>query len=1104
MKKKVISWMLLTLMLALPHTRAFFSAEAAETNVVRFGLFSDTHADTEAITEVFNSFYALTDNGADLDCVIMNGDISYVDTVNQASNYDALLSNEKYQELNAQGKIIYQMGNHEFVHNSAGNEELTAEAVQVFEETTGFKADYHTVHSGYHFVVTGTTDYGGVMKSKEEWMKQELSEALSDGTQKPVFLVVHHPVPKTISGSTARYSAEFKNFLDSNPRIIALHGHNHTPMSDPRTIYQNPGGCTHIITSKVERARPGGDSYATEAWNKDYSQAAMMEINPDTNVVTFKRFYVDNENPTYFESEDWVLDIPTMIMASESADTSDDVIAYKYTDEREKLSVAPHFEDENGVLITEIKEDSATVNISEATAGAEGDDSAVKYYEINVYEGDSAQHFKRIVKLSDICLMPGSRRTTYSQLISDLSPDTEYRVEVCATTTWYKKSEIISVKFKTAEEAFPEAVLDADYTYTVAAADMSNDSGSTYHRGTYIQIPNTASSHTFTATFEVTNPGMYRFMASSIRSNGAPTTMVISKVENGEKTALTTAEIYISTANVLTYDVPYADLALKEGTYTATWSRGDTGSLVTLNGLKVGRYAPLPIEYWDEYVVSKTAADYLETSETVEEGQTPESFTLNKDGYVTWQFTPEYTATYELSYDLLGEGATTVASLGATASGEQISALPENAEITADGKIELQLFTHTTYNFTFKATADGTQVNGMSLRYKELFADLENKIYKFTYNVGTDGTYKDLSYGNIDGAVKSVPAYVEKTITVPFAANYTFSINAGLAGDRTLHAYIGRASGGSVKIAKTGAIDTIENRVIFENVSLEAGESYKVTIINGTGSSTLRVQDIVFETSGEYLPDSDNLTFLTSDYTTKNYNTASVTAKHCGALIGGKNATFKLKPGAGTYKVYAYCKQYKPHDNLTVNMYVDGLKISSYGDAFSSSVEKCELGTITVSDNEFMLKIDVPKITDKTQVQITAGVYFYRFELEAIDEPLVTMHAGETADSSNITTALTAGDLTAKAYLPKDADGKNITMMLAVYADNALFTMNTYSFNGKKNSVVTVALDDLYFLDGKTYASKVFFWDSTEGMVPLYDNPEGGNLANVAVTEITE
>lgn len=1060
---------------------------AEEANVVKIGVFSDTHNHADGIASVLNNIYELSDNGKDLDGVVMDGDIIYIDSgeTPSANHYATLLANEKYQEMKAAGKLVYSMGNHEFPLNSQDDATLSAQAIAMFEEQTGFDQNSDIVLGGYHFITAGPSNYSNVMHDYEEYMMERIDAALEEDPEKPVFLIVHQPIAGTVRDAETpnenKYSYAFKEYLDNQPRVIVMTGHTHQAETDPRSIRQEIGGCTYVQTGHITGGSNHSDGYATVKHSKKVSQAIMLEINSDTNVVTLKRFYVDEAGPQYLEAEDWVIDIPAMIKAKATATTSDDLAAYKYTMDRQNQSVAPVFAAGSTVTTSAVAAESVQISFPAANQGEPSENSLVKYYEISVYDIDSAQLIRTDKILSDYFLKESERRSTFEYPVTGLTQGTNYRIDVCATTPYFKKSApISSVEFVTLEEeSFESVTLDSANTFTISSDDCVA-TPSTYKRNGYIQVPNTASTHTYKFTTTINKSGMYRFMTSEIGSVGAPTKMVIAK-EDGS--IIKTSERYIATGGVTTYEknVPYADLPLTPGVYTITWSRGNTGDTVTLMGVKVGKFDELPAEYLDEYVLEKNIAESTASSETIE--GTPESIVLNKDGYVTWQVSPSYTGNFKLTYDQSAAGTTTVTSEDFAISGDIVS-LPVDS--STSGEIELQLLKGVKYNFTFKAS-ETTTLGGMKLVWSEDFTDLENDIYKFTYNVDTS-----LAYGNINAAYNAVPVYLEKKITVPYDANYTFSINAGLAATGNVHAYIGRASGGTVSVEGTGSVDTISNRIIFENVPLKAGTSYKVTLFNGKSGSTIKIQDLVFETTGAYFPEVDKLTFLVSDYNSIGSGIASsISKKHAQALIDDKALTYKLKPGAGTYKVYAYTKKYTESPDIPkITMSVDGTAIKTLSKStWGSSVTKQELGTIRVSDDEFTLKISIPNTSSISRI------WFYRFELEAIEEPVVTMYSGTTPVESNIITSLgTETAITAKAFLPKDANGKTVTMLFAIYKGNVLYRISNYEVSGKKNTVTAVTLDELELTAGENYSTKVFFISGMDTLIPLYALPASGMI----------
>lgn len=370
----------------------------------------------------------------------------------------------------------------------------------------------------------------------------------------------------------------------------------------------------------------------------------------------------------------------------------------------------------------------------------------------------------------------------------------------------------------------------------------------------------------------------------------------------------------------------------------------------------------------------------------------------------------------------------------------------------------------------------------------------ENTILTFNCGNGTVN-YKDLGQykGNSNTNVNTVYDGIEKEITVTNSANYTFSINIGKVAAGNVLVYIGRVEGGEIGIAATGALDTIENRVLFTDVPFEAGVSYKVTIYN-LSSATLRVQDIVLEESGEYLPDVKDLRVLA-----KNYSTGKISNKYqtAVALLPNYYLHYKLKPGAGNYKVSVRLKYWRGNPKY-IDMHVGSEHISRTDTTkVTGSFKNYDFGTISVTDDEFTLKFTLPA---KEATASYGDIYFYYITLERIDEPVVTVHSSDTPSATNVITNLAEGTMTAKAYLPETVKDNPVTMIFAIYDGNELYKVEkTVVEAAAKNQTVTVTLPDVAFEEGKTYTSKVFILNDMVNIQALYKNPTGGSL--VSATE---
>jgi hypothetical protein len=207
---------------------------------------------------------------------------------------------------------------------------------------------------------------------------------MNDGTNKPVFFLIHYPFDKTTGTSHNPYSDEFSTFIKSHPRLIVFSGHTHQALSDPRTIYQELGGATFVNTSTVHSGINFSHSLATTRHDKSSpSQALMMTIDDTTNVVTLKRFYITGGEPKYLEGGDWVLDINAMIEASTKEPVSKDV--YKYTPDRVLLSLPPYFPENAKMTLNEALATEVKYTLPEARSSGTDENSTVGFYRLELF-----------------------------------------------------------------------------------------------------------------------------------------------------------------------------------------------------------------------------------------------------------------------------------------------------------------------------------------------------------------------------------------------------------------------------------------------------------------------------------------------------------------------------------------------------------------------------------------------------------------------------------------------------------------------------------------------------------------------------------------------
>lgn len=481
-KNKILRFVVLALTFVMLLSFTAFAEETETTDTtVEFGVFSDIHNVTSYMTNVMNNFETIAGGNENIEGIVMVGDIAYLDTgvMPQASTYNVVNNNADLAYFKEAGKMVYTMGNHEFPLN---NKDTAIDDLcrQIFTEQIGQTPESHKVLSGYHFITAGPKDYlGNLTAEQEQYVMDEITKAIAEDENKPVFVLIHHPIDGILYGSgSTRHSEEFVEFLKTKPQVVVFDGHNHYPTSDPRSIRQIEGGATFIYTSCVHGGNNLSNPYANQRHDKAHpSQAYYMVVNTETNVVTLKRFHVLAAGPEWLPEDDWTLDIPAMVAESKKAEGEIDTEnVYKYTYEvRQANSVAPVYDEDDAITITELTTRGVSFTFPVANPGADGEDNIVGYYKMDLLHKDTGK-VETIKIISDYFRPTSSQRKSFSNSFSTLTYDTEYRLTVTPVNMWYVEGEPLVLDFKS--EALPAGfgnIMGYDETYSAASVTINAD-----------------------------------------------------------------------------------------------------------------------------------------------------------------------------------------------------------------------------------------------------------------------------------------------------------------------------------------------------------------------------------------------------------------------------------------------------------------------------------------------------------------------------------------------------------------------------------------------------------------------------------------------------
>ena len=259
--------------------------------VMRFVAASDTHVITlgdtgcRRITKMMKQAYLLADKDADynkVDAVVFAGDLTDEGSMTAYAAFattvkDVLRDETQYLALAA-------------VDSHDGNFYNKADALGMFTQVTGQQPDYHTVINGYHFIVVSACadENAHYLPEQVEWLDEQLSLAVADTPDKPVFVFQHEHITGTVFGS---YKSEgwgvtnFTEVLEKYPQVIDISGHSHYPSNDPRSIWQ--GSFTAIGDcglSYAEFSVDGVNSIHPDGC-KQVAQSLILEIDADNRVL---------------------------------------------------------------------------------------------------------------------------------------------------------------------------------------------------------------------------------------------------------------------------------------------------------------------------------------------------------------------------------------------------------------------------------------------------------------------------------------------------------------------------------------------------------------------------------------------------------------------------------------------------------------------------------------------------------------------------------------------------------------------------------------------------------------------------------------------------
>ena len=394
--------------------------------VLRFMVVSDVHyrdehsVERERMELAIKTAYRLSDaeEYSKLDALYVVGDFATSGSRPQMLAFKDTLDRNLREETVA----VLSMASHEF--HGEGEEA----ALEKFREIYAQEPDTHKVINGYHFINVTSTNGCHFDDAKREWVAAELKKAAADNPRKPIFFFQHPHIMGTVYGSANWGEDELTDILMNYPQIIDFSGHSHAPINDPRSIHQCHFTCLGTGTLSYFELDEFDKYYGTLPPQKEKAaQMLIVEADADMRV----RIYPYDLITENFFPMTWKID------------SAWDVKSYLYTDARYRTEVAPYFEDDAKIVVSDVTEDGLRVTFDQAKT----EDFYVNDYNVIVKTADGTT-VRNSTLWSEYYFyeMP----ETLSVEFNGLDKNETYFVEVYAGSFWKTVSEkpLVSEKIK--------------------------------------------------------------------------------------------------------------------------------------------------------------------------------------------------------------------------------------------------------------------------------------------------------------------------------------------------------------------------------------------------------------------------------------------------------------------------------------------------------------------------------------------------------------------------------------------------------------------------------------------------------------------------------
>jgi Icc-related predicted phosphoesterase len=197
----------------------------------RFAVMSDAHFGTASgygsYCKVSRALRNIVQKG-NLDAIFVVGDLTENGTAKQYDQLWAVFKDENI--IPVRQRVVFMMGNHEYHSKENSVDNYTTKIKQPLHQYIDIK--------GYPFITLSMSNRSGYDNEVKLFLAEKMEDASKKYVDKPIFIFSHIPPANTCYGSKSDGNSVFLSILEQYPQAVFFSGHTHTPIGDPRTVWQ--------------------------------------------------------------------------------------------------------------------------------------------------------------------------------------------------------------------------------------------------------------------------------------------------------------------------------------------------------------------------------------------------------------------------------------------------------------------------------------------------------------------------------------------------------------------------------------------------------------------------------------------------------------------------------------------------------------------------------------------------------------------------------------------------------------------------------------------------------------------------------------------------